>query len=91
MAKSLKEMSPEALRITVMFLTISQIKSMIERIYEFKKEKYGYLMAEDLERKETILKAEFVRRNYFMPKKNPQDNVDFNNWQKRLAKIKRFF
>lgn len=92
MSQDLRTISTDVLRLEVYKLTISQIKQLMEAIYEYKRSSIGVVIACDLERKETILESEMTRRKYLQHKRKPQDLVDYHNWKfNKLSKKKRLF
>jgi hypothetical protein len=93
MAQDLRQVSPDKLRLQIYALSVSQIKQLIGGIYEYKrsiKDPTDEIVM-DLERKETILEAELIRRGYFLPKKNQGELQDYNTWKLKMASKKRLF
>ena len=91
MAQSLLKISTDTLRLEVYKLTISQIKRLIEQIYEHKRSSIGNSLIYDLERKETVLEGEMIRRGYLKHKRRPGDLQDYNNWKFKKQFKKRIF
>jgi hypothetical protein len=86
MAQKLTEVSIESFRLQVYKITSKNLVKLIEQIYEIKRSSNGYLFANDLERKESIIEGELMRRKYLMPKAKPAELKEYNE-----MKFKKFF
>jgi hypothetical protein len=90
MAQKLIDVSIESFRLQVYKIPSKNLVKLIEQIYEIKRSTNGYLYANDLERKETIIEGELMRRKYYMPKAKPEEMKEYNEmklkkfWRKRL-------
>jgi hypothetical protein len=88
MAQDLKSISQEAFKMQLFKLSNKQLVNLLESIYKLKTE-YGHIMNNDeiidLERKETKLNAELMRRGFL--KKSDYD--DYFKWLKTINKKKK--
>lgn len=91
MSQSLRTISADALRLEVYKISNNQIKRLMEEIYELKRSSLGNYIALDLERKETILEAELMRRKYLMPKAKPEELQDYHDWKFKFKNKRRIF
>ena len=91
MAQALDKISLEAFKIQIHKIASRDLERLREQIYEIKRSSLGYIIANDLERKETAIMAELMRRGYLRHKERPQDLEDYNNQTKKYAKKRRLF
>jgi hypothetical protein len=91
MAQKLTDVTIEAFRMQVPFVSFGNLKKLLEDIYEIKRSSNGYLYVNDLERKETIIEAELMRRGKLQHKSNPEDFKDYTNMKFKTFFKKRFF
>lgn len=88
MAQDLIKISQEAFQIQLYKIPSKQLVELIHKIYEFKWEKGKYFDDEtimDIERKETKINAELMRRGYLKAKHYD----DYFAWLKKINKKKR--
>ena len=92
MSQDLRQISIDQFRLEIFKLTVSQLKQLIEGVYEFKRTINNPINADvlDLERKESIIESELMRRGYFKPKANPNEVIDYNQWKRKMFKRKLF-
>ena len=91
MAQDLLKISLEAFKLQLFKFDLGALKQTLEQIYEAKQSKYGYLHIDNLERKETAIEAELLRRGHASAKNKPEEYKDFNEMRFKKFRKKRFF
>lgn len=91
MAQDLLNISLEAFKLQLYKFDLGALKQTLELIYEAKQSKYGYLHIDNLERKETAVDAELLRRGYTSAKIKPREYEDYNNMKFKKFRKKRYF
>lgn len=91
MAQDLARISLESFKLQLHKIASKELERLREQIYEIKRSSLGYLLMYDLERKETAIIAEMMRRDYLNHKRRPKEFEDFNNLTKKYGKKKRLW
>lgn len=88
MAQDLRKISHEAFGIQLFRLPIDQLVNLLKEIYDLKTT-YGHVMNNDeiidIERKETKINAELMRRKHLTKK----DYADYFSWLKTINRKKK--
>lgn len=92
MTQDLRTISVEKFRLEIYRLSFAQLKSLMRGIYEYKRNIAIPADADiiDLERKESIIEKELLRRGSHNPKFKKEEYEDHRKWKRSLIK-KRFF
>lgn len=91
MAQDLKKISVESFRVQIYKVPTDQLERLREQIYEIKRSSIGNYLVDDLERKETIIIAEMMRRGYLKHKEKPEDLKDMNRLTEKYRGKRRLF
>ena len=91
MSQDLKDISLEAFQIQLYKIASRELEKLREQIYDIKRSSIGYALMHDLERKETAILRELMRRAYLKHKENPQDLEDYNRQTEKYRNKKRVF
>jgi hypothetical protein len=91
MAQDLLKISIEAFKLQLYKFDLGALKQTLDQIYEAKQSSVGHLYVDTLERKETAIEAELMRRGIASAKNNPEEYKDFNEMRFKKFRKKRLF